>query len=337
MRHTLVTLRPLTVPALLAATLLAACAPSSTSTPATSPPATGAPTPTPTEPSAAPPLDLAALVQADDVVTGPLHLTRRGEAYRSISLQIVRRGGGERDLYVVTRTRTGAEPTYEALRARDAYAAVSPRPKGAPDSGSCTRLVGGVDLCASDRPGVLTWTDDAGASWQRHPSSLDGLLLSPVDALAPGVLAVIGGSDGATLFPFEAFEKSTDAGTTWTSGDFPVFDAARAYSSGGAVLSDGRLLTVLGAFSDDRPRRPAERPHGLYVSDGSDWTRMTPADATFDPPLPDTGDDSALETVSASAAPDPVVWVETLEGLVYVSTDEAATFTLLDLASGTSG
>ncbi|MBU1801210.1 MAG: hypothetical protein KKA97_03010 [Actinobacteria bacterium] len=231
----------------------------------------------------------------------------------------------------MARTRSGAEPTYEALRSRDAYAIVSSEPDGAPDLGSCSRLTGGVDLCADHRPAVLSWTDDDGGTWQRHPSALDGLLLSPVDALLHHVLAVMGGGDGATLFPFQSFERSLDGGSTWTSGDFPDFDGERAYSGGGVVLSDGRLLTVLGHFSDDRPRRPAGRPHGLYASDGSDWTRMTPHAATFDPPLPEAGGYSPIETVSASASPDPVVWVETVDDVVYVSTDDATTFTELDL------
>jgi len=331
-----VTIRQLAVPALVVACLVSGC--SSTVPPSSSPSPiarTAAPAPTPSLPTAehAPrsSRDLSARVQGENVSTQALRISRRGRTYRSTSLRVVPRERGHRSLYVVVRTRTGAEPTYQAMRSRDAYAAVSATPIGAPDLGSCSTLVGDVDLCAGQRPAVLSWTDDAGASWQGRASALDGLLLSPLDSVAPDVLAVMGGGDGATLFPFESFERSTDAGETWSSGSFPLFDGQRAYSSGGAVLRDGRLLTVLGHFADDRPLERADRPRGLYVSHGADWTRMSPHPATFDPPVPHPGGYSSIETVGASASPDPVVWVETMDGTVYVSTDDGATFTGLAL------
>lgn len=315
--------------------LLAGCSSESSPAPATAPRADSpsgiaSPNSAPSSDSPPAPLDLEALVTGGDAVLSHTKVTRDKQDYEVASVWIARRTR-VRQTYILVTEGTGRTTTYERVMWKEARKALYSTPRGAPDLGSCASLIGGVDLCTSQRPAELSWTEDHGATWRRHPSALEGLLLDPVESLDPGTLAVIGGGDGATLFPLDRFERSLDGGDTWSSQDFAAFDGARAYVNGGVVLGDGRLLAVLGNFSDDRPNRPADRVHGLYVSNGQDWTDLAPLRATFDPPLPDTGVASAIESVSGSVAPDPVVWVETFEGPIYVSTDDAATFTRLDL------
>lgn len=42
------------------------------------------------------------------------------------------------------------------------------------------------------------------------------------------------------------------------------------------MLPDGRLLVNVQAWSDQRANRPSALPVGLYVSDGSDWSNLSP-------------------------------------------------------------
>jgi len=94
------------------------------------------------------------------------------------------------------------------------------------------------------------------------------------------------------------------------------------------VLSDGRVLSLLADWSDDRPARAGNRHHGLGASDGSDWATYTPMEPRFSPPLTEPADGSpSLVALSASVDPDPVLWVQTWDQRVYVSTDDAAGFT----------
>ncbi|CAN5437796.1 hypothetical protein BH09ACT12_BH09ACT12_02780 [soil metagenome] len=284
---------------------------------------------TPT-PATSEPVDLASLAASGDARLGAVTLTRDQRSYDARSVRIIQAENG-RTSYLLARSSTDAPTRFRRVRSRVAFDAVYARTSGSPRFGSCSAVVGGIALCTGQGAGRVLWTSDAGATWQRHDAALGRLLISPVPSLTRDTFAVIGGGDGATLFPFEKFERSTDGGETWEGGDFPRFDGALAYENGSVVLADGRLLSVLGNFSDDRPGRRVDRVHGLYVSSGSDWTALVPLDPTFDPPLPTTNGYSAIDTVNASADPDPVVWVTTTEGTFYVSTDNAATFSQLDL------
>lgn len=163
--------------------------------------------------------------------------------------------------------------------------------------------------------------------YQGADVDLGRLMPWPVTSLAADVLAVVGGGDGATLFPFERVVASVDAGTSWTRFDVPRFDGAMAYSSGQVVTADGRLVALLDHFSDDRRNRPGERHHGLWTSSGADWSSYRPLLSRMMPrPTPPPGGWSTLVALGATADPDPVIWVTTWDHRLYVSTDGAATF-----------
>jgi hypothetical protein len=153
------------------------------------------------------------------------------------------------------------------------------------------------------------------------------LLASPVTALRTGTLAVQWGGDGATLFPFERVSRSTDSGGTWSTVDVVRPDGVMPYSSGSVVLSDGRLISLLDNWSDDRRGKPSDRVHGIYASNGSDWSTYRPLASVFRPALHDEPKHwSAIDSLRASADPDPVIWVTTWDKLLYVSTDDGQSF-----------
>lgn len=181
------------------------------------------------------------------------------------------------------------------------------------------------------------WTQSRHASWFPQPEHVDvpalaGLLVDPVTSLvAPatgGMEAFVGGGDGATLLPFERLARSAATSGSWEVFDAPLFDGARAYTSGQLVLPDARLLVLLDTFSDDRPQRPADRHHGLWVSDGEDWSSFEPFLPSWDPaPAPVEDGHSALTSIGATAGPEGgVVWLLTWDSRLYVSTDQARTF-----------
>ncbi len=203
------------------------------------------------------------------------------------------------------------------------------RPAGAPKQGSCAHVTGGVDLCA-DHSGprfALRWTNDGGGSWNTKLFDVPRLLWSPATSLAPGVLAAVGGGDGATLQPFEMALRSDDLGETWEKFELPKFDGQMAYESGLVVTSDGRLLALLTNFSDDTLDWEADRYHGLYASDGSDWSAFSPVDSSFTPVLnPAPPGESAVTELSATVGSEPLIRVRTWDDQVYVSTDRGASF-----------
>jgi hypothetical protein len=161
----------------------------------------------------------------------------------------------------------------------------------------------------------------------RDGAAVPGLLPWRAGSLSPRVQAVVGGGDGATLFPFQQAARSTDGGATWTTYDVPKVDGARAYTSGQVVLADGRLLVLLNQWSDDRNGHPSSRPHGFYVSAGDDWSHYTSIMPTFLPALtPAPRGWSPLTSLVTSASNGGVVWTMTYDGLVYASTDGARTF-----------
>jgi hypothetical protein len=156
---------------------------------------------------------------------------------------------------------------------------------------------------------------------------LEGLMQQPTTSFAPGVRAVSGGGDGATLFPFEAMARSTDGGASWTSYEVPKVDDERAYSSGEVVLPDGQVLALLTNWSDDRRNRPSDRHHGFYESHGDDWSHYSPVTPTFRPALPPTPRGwSPLTALQASATGGGVIWTTTDDERVYVSVDAGQTF-----------
>jgi hypothetical protein len=120
---------------------------------------------------------------------------------------------------------------------------------------------------------VFVWSEDGGLTWSEHdlPGSETSLFgLTPSGD--PGTTAVIGGADGATLFPFIDVNRLDRASGTWQQtlqGADP-----RAYVGPQAVLPDGRLLVNVQAWSDATFKQPGARPNGVYTSDGADWSTL---------------------------------------------------------------
>lgn len=155
-------------------------------------------------------------------------------------------------------------------------------------------------LRATTRDGVYAWSDDGGATWQQA-AGLDVTKLHMLARSAPDVHVVVDGSDGATLFPFDAVRTLEDA-DSWSVVKQPAGE--RAYLElPPAVLPDGRLLLDVQGFSDDRPG-------GLWVSDGADWASYSrvASGAPFDadprdiPVLDMQVDDDAVTIVAAGPA-----------------------------------
>ncbi|WP_181310784.1 hypothetical protein [Nocardioides campestrisoli] len=163
-------------------------------------------------------------------------------------------------------------------------------------------------------------------------SELTGLLQSPAHTSVARIRAVIGGGDGATLFPFEAVARSKDHGMTWQRFDVPRFDGEMGYVSGQAVLPDGRLLVLLQSFSGDRLDMPSSRHHGLWVSLGDDWSSYEPLRPRFTPQVATRRGDGSFtgnylfNNLGASPGDGGVVWAATWDDRLYVSTDGAASF-----------
>jgi hypothetical protein len=119
------------------------------------------------------------------------------------------------------------------------------------------------------RRGTYAWSDDGGATWAESAGASDTLLQSFVTS-ARDVHVLVGGGDGATLFPFGEIRRLDD-GDSWSVTPLPR--TPRAYVGVTAVLPDGRFLADVQAWSDTRRVGAARKgtPPGLYVSDGDDW------------------------------------------------------------------
>lgn len=155
------------------------------------------------------------------------------------------------------------------------------------------------------------------------------LLSTDVFSLQDGTRAQEGGHDGATLIPFERLMRSVD-GAAWERFDVPKTDGQQAYTAGQVVLPNGRLLALLNAWSRDGRHRSSTVWHGLWISDGDDWSSYRPWRPRFFPDLPaGTAPWGPLESIGAAVDPRQtgggIVWVTTIDR-VYVSTDGARTF-----------
>lgn len=136
---------------------------------------------------------------------------------------------------------------------------------------------GSYTVGSSQRLQRAVWPSGPNETAPEVAAHLGGHLMPwPATSLAVDVLAVVGGGDGATLFPFERVMRSVDGGATWRRFDLPRFGGDMAYSGGHVVTTDGRLVALLDHFSDDRPGRPSDRVHGLWTSDGGDWSTYSP-------------------------------------------------------------
>lgn len=281
-------------------------------------------TPTPATPAAQ--KDPAELVARADNLSGT-YVTRSGADYQTRSLWGVSCDHDECNPSVLVTTTGGPDTDrYRVGRPARLQRGIWPsKPPGAPAIGSCATSVDDITTCVG-RDLALTRTDDAGRTWDAVANPFaERLLPMPLVSLAAGVDAVAGGGDGATLFPFEHVARlwSPDDATDYRVAQ-PT--GAKSFTPGAVVLSDGRVLALLADWSDD-PGNPSSRHHGLWVSDGDDWASYAPVEPVFSPPLTrPTSRMAALRILSASVDPDPVLWVQTWDYRVYVSTDDAASF-----------
>lgn len=262
-----------------------------------------APTPVqgPPPPSAAQARSLTAedVVHHPDASLAAVSLERRGDDWEVRGLWVVNRRWSRHHAYAAS-TDGFVTTTYEQGRSSRLHRLVEPGPR---------------------RPRPLP------DGWPAQAPGMAHLVVNRVPSLAPRVHAVVGGGDGATLLPFEAVARSSDGGATWSTHELPLFSGSRAYTSGQVVTAGGRLVSLLSHFSDDQPGRPARRHHGLWVSDGVDWTAYRPWRVRLAPdqePSPEGW--STITTVSGSPGPDPFLWVQTWDSRVYVSTDDGRTF-----------
>jgi len=121
------------------------------------------------------------------------------------------------------------------------------------------------------RDGGATWSEPVGLEWD----SASGPIFQLVPSADPDTIAVLEGSDGATLFPFIAAHRIGESDERIAQDSSP-----RAYVSGSVVLADGRLLVHLDGWSD------GDRPTGYYLSEPGDWSSFTYLDG---PPGTDGG------------------------------------------------
>lgn len=158
----------------------------------------------------------------------------------------------------------------------------------------------GVSYSGRTRTATAVWSGDGGDSWHEHQLPSRGpSLFHLVEGGGPESMTILAGSDGATLFPFEELHRSRDGGRTWEVVD--VRTEPQAYAGGEAVLPDGRLLVNVMAWSDQRANRPSSRPVGLYISEGDDWARLSPAEVGA-PFVVGDSEKSNLELLGFSAA-----------------------------------
>jgi hypothetical protein len=119
------------------------------------------------------------------------------------------------------------------------------------------------------------WSDNGGATWQETPLDATGMLSSA--ASLPGdPVAVLEGDDGATFFPLQYVHRSVDGGRTFEQIELFSNYERMAYGGPAAVLPDGRLLVDVDVWSDSELGGKHQRPVGLYISNGDDWSVLTP-------------------------------------------------------------
>ena len=173
---------------------------------------------------------------------------------------------------VVGRWWGGGGADFYAVDPADGDTHLVPVPDGLVDvQGDGTGRLEGISGFGPDS--VFVWSEDGGETWSEHdlPGNVTSLFgLTPSGD--PGTTAVIGGADGATLFPFVDVSRLDRASGAWRQTLQP--GAPRAYVGPQAVLPDGRLLVNVQAWSDATFKNPGARPNGVYASDGADWSTL---------------------------------------------------------------
>jgi hypothetical protein len=221
------------------------------------------------------------------------------------------------------------ERTSDGLRVMTAWSCGDPR------CGRQRAIAVGTDGFRTAR--YLRWTrqsyDELFGPARLPPDGLedDGRMAQPVVSLAVEAdrhqVATLG-SDGATLYPFEAVARSADAGRTWTTREVERGEAM-PYVSGNIVLPDGRMLALIGNWSSDRRRGPGPEHHGLWVSTDPDLTRYTPYEPSLDPQpappdpelVPPLAGPSPFVAMDASAQHGGIIWLQSWDARLWVSED----------------
>ena len=118
---------------------------------------------------------------------------------------------------------------------------------------------------------TYAWSDDGGATWHEQAGASDGTLTQSFVASTPDTHVLVGGSDGATLFPFSQIRRLEGDGD-W-SVVVPV-DDPMAYVGPTAVLPDGRFVASIQYWSDNglASEQPKGTPPGIHVSVGDHWS-----------------------------------------------------------------
>lgn len=128
------------------------------------------------------------------------------------------------------------------------------------------------DLLPARTP-TVAWSDDGGLTWRTHfLGSTPRAIFQLVPSAATGTTAVLVGSDGATMFPFDGVVQGSRAGASWHA--FPQPRPPTSAVDGGVVLPDGRLVVALLRPRGGQPGA-GEMRGGLYASAARDWSRFT--------------------------------------------------------------
>lgn len=169
----------------------------------------------------------------------------------------------------------------------------------------------------------LVWSDDDGATWsqRRLPVRAGGMFMIPYSA-DPDTIAVVESVDGATLAPFVAMHVSRDGGTTWKRIPALADEEESGYVGWTFVRSDGRLLAGLIAWSDDGRDNVSRRSRGPYLSEGLDWSHMSPSDEG----LPGDGTDVQRRLQSITQTGDDISLYLSQGAQAYVSHDGGRTW-----------
>jgi hypothetical protein len=121
---------------------------------------------------------------------------------------------------------------------------------------------------------------DGGASWAvgQLPTSNANGNFEVIPSAYRATAAVLESADN-TVLPLEALWRSADDGQTWRR-TVPLIAGAggdTAYVGGEAVQPDGSLLVYIIGWSDATIHHPSAHLSGLYRSNGTDWSTLSPA------------------------------------------------------------
>ena len=127
---------------------------------------------------------------------------------------------------------------------------------------------------------TYAWSDDGGVTWVESAGASDGTLLQSFTTSAPDVHVLVGGSDGATLFPFGEIRRLDDAGLV--VGDAPAATRRGPTSAPPRccpTVGSSRTSTRGATTAGGRARRPASTCPTATTgrrTPGSSWESRSP-------------------------------------------------------------